>query len=133
MTNKEYLSQYQELWKDIKVKMEEAEILRSKAEKVTAALSDMPKGQSGQGFTCAADKLVEIQLQIDRDILTAINKRNEIEKAIEAIDNPTYRRLLRMVYINGTKLTDAAEYESYSYKHFCYIHGEALKQITQSP
>ncbi len=131
MTNKEYLSQYQELWKDIKIKMEEAESLRSRAEKVTALLSDLPKGQGGQGFTGAADKLMELQMQIDRDIFSAINKRDEIETVIEGISNPTYRRVLHLIYINGSTLKTISEFENYSYDRICHIHGEALKKIVQ--
>lgn len=133
MTNKEYLSKYQTIWREIDEKLDEIAVLRSKAEKVTAALSDMPKGESSGDFTTAADKLIELQLQVYSEVLEAIDKRNEVESVINAVENSRHRCLLRKIYINGAKLANIALEENYNYHYLCTVHGEALKEIRQRP
>lgn len=135
MTNKEkkaFLNQYQNKWKEIKVLREEIEVLQSRAEKITSTLSDMPHGGTGSDFTVTVDKLVELKQRLEVDVLNAINKREEIERAINTVSVSSQRRLLKAVYINGLSLLCFAMSDNYSYDRVKHIHLEALDAIKTS-
>lgn len=131
MTKKEWLERYRIL--QIEAERTEGELLRwrSRAESVTRHLSDMPKGGERRNkledAVCAMEEL-EDTLMVQ--ILKAIAVRQEIAAAIEAVENPVYRELLKRRYIDGDKWESIAEEMNYCYKHVVHtLHPRALEQV----
>lgn len=134
MTNEEkkfQLSRYRELWADIEIKQQEIETLRSRAEKVTRALSSVSASGSGrQDFTVTIDRIIALQTELDKLIQEAISERYYLESLINAVHSPLHRRVLQRRYINGNTFEQIAVYENRNYKHIVNrIHPEALKMI----
>lgn len=130
MTNKEkreYLMQYQELWKEADILREKIEVLRSRAEKITPLLSASPGGGSGSDFTFLVDKRLELEEKLEKKLVEASLKHIEIENVISRVETPLHRHILEKRYINGISLKNIAEYYNYSYDRIRHLHGEALE------
>lgn len=131
MTNqekKEKLQEYQEANSDISQKLEDWSKQKSLCCKVTATLSDMPKG----GESVKEDayiKLVQLWDEIQDYISASIDKRYEIEKIISTLDEPDLQRLLRYRYINNEKFEAIAQKMGYGYEWTCRLHGQALNKL----
>lgn len=128
MTAKEYLSQYRLLDTEINAKLEQVEQLRGK----TVFISYISGGSSGTnsdkiGRTVA--KLVDAENEAISLIDDLLTLKAKIENTIAAVENPVYRLILTLRYINCHELKLVAEEMHYSYKQIKRLHGEALLQI----
>lgn len=124
---KEWLSRYINLNRSVDQKVEELSRLRSLCEKVTTTFSDVPKGKSD--IQNAYARLVDLQREINCDIDSFINMRDEIEPAIDTVADQTLRNILRYRYINGLTWEMIAERMRYSYQWVCKLHGDALMEV----
>lgn len=130
MTKKEWLGRYNSLQGDIERTENEIQRWRAKAESVTRLLSDMPKGGQGRNqMEDAVCAIYELEQELSGRILESIAVRKEIEAAIDAVENPVYREVLRRKYIDGNTLERIAVDMNYSYVHVCRLHGWALRQV----
>ena len=69
------------------------------------------------------DKVIEKQLERLYEIKT------EVTDAISAVDNPTYRQLLQLRYIEFCKWERIAEIMNYSHRQIFRLHYKALDSI----
>lgn len=133
MTAKEYLSRYQAINREVDALCEECVRLRSLAERVGCGqLSDMPKSQNydqSAHFTKAVDKLIEKQKETNAKIDELVAAKEEIDAAIDTVQDATLRTLLRYRYICGLTWEEIAVKMHYSYMHICRLHGKALMQV----
>lgn len=127
---KERLNRYLDLWADIEIKQQEIETLRSRAEKITNAISPLPGGGNKKDFTLTVDRIIEIQEKIDKKVQQANEEREYIGRIIDAVKSPLHRRVLQRKYINGDTFEQIAVYENKNYKYITYvIHPQALDMI----
>lgn len=124
------LNRYLDLWADIEIKQQEIETLRSRAEKITNAISPLPGGGNKKDFTLTVDRIIEIQEKIDKKVQQANEEREYIGEIIDAVKSPLHRRVLQRKYINGDTFEQIAVYENKNYKYITYvIHPQALDMI----
>ncbi len=127
---KERLNRYLDLWADIEIKQQEIETLRSRAEKITNAISPLPGGGNKKDFTLTVDRIIEIQKKIDKKVQQACKEREYIGRIIDTVKSPLHRRVLQRKYINGDTFEQIAVYENKNYKYITYvIHPQALEMI----
>lgn len=133
MTNQEkkkWLLEYRKLDQDIERDMEELQRLKSRAEKITSSVSDMPKGgNQGDRLQLAVDRICELEERLNGKIDAAVKRRKEMEAAIITVEDRTLQLLLRYRYIDGMIWEQIALRLNYSYMHVCRLHGQALSQI----
>lgn len=127
---KERLNRYLDLWADIEIKQQEIETLRSRAEKITNAISPLPGGGNKKDFTLTVDRIIEIQEKIDKKVQQANEEREYIGRIIDAVKSPLHRRVLQRKYINGDTFEQIAVKENRSYHHMISrVYPQALEMI----
>lgn len=133
MTSQEkitYLKRYRTIDALINRKIEECQKWRDVALKITPTLSDMPKAHNGTNQTeIAVEHIIEIEREINESIDELVKIRKNIEKALAAIKDDTYRRLLEYRYIDGMTWEQIAIEMHYSYQWICKLHGRALLKL----
>ena len=72
------------------------------------------------------DRLVEYEVEIDRQIDELIRVKTEITKAICKLTDGRLRDILRLRYLKGLTFEEIAVEIKYSYKQTCRLHGRAL-------
>jgi len=134
MTNQEkkrWLLRYTMLDKEINRQLEELERLKAMCQKMTSTLSEVPISAKGKAssreelYTCLADLMDEINGKVDQYAAM----RGEIETAINTVDKPTLRFLLKRKYIDGKTWEEIAVELNKSWRHTVRLHGEALEKI----
>lgn len=128
MTAKEYLSQTYHLDLLINSKLEQASRLRALATKVTAHISDMPRGSSGSKSTMenTVVKLVDLEKEIDADIDELVDMKRDVAEKISCVRNPKLSLLLEMRYLAYMKWTEIAEILGTDVRYVHKLHGKAL-------
>lgn len=125
MTAKDYLSQYKYLDAEINLKQEEKKRLEELAESTASANYPGGSGVSdkvGKG----AGNIVDLQKEIDN--LKAL--KSNIEGVIKAVENPKYRLILTMKYINCKRWSDISNVMHINDKKWLYkLHKRALKSV----
>lgn len=103
------LYQYRFLLKEIEKQEEELELLRTKAEKITPTISDMPcqTGVSDRIGTCGA-VIADLTKEIEKNISECQRLRLSIEKYINSIPDSETRLILRMRFIEGEGFREIA-------------------------
>ena len=129
MTAKEELSQYNDAQERVEEALEDYKEYKERAEKMTAIISDMPKGSGinsdkvGNNGSAMAD----ISRQYEERWIKAEQARIYITDRISGINNKLYRKVLKKKYVEGLKLEQIACDIGYSYDRTKHIHGEALE------
>ncbi len=127
---KNCLNRYLELWADIEIKQQEIEKLRSRAEKITSVISNMPGVGNKQDFSVTVDRIIEIENKLKSEIQQLEQERKYIGAIIEAVKSPLHRRVLQRKYINGDTFEEIAVKENKTFKHIAYIiHPQAINMI----
>ena len=100
---KRWLSQYREVVAETERLTQEKEEWRSIAEKVTPTYSFEPKslGESSGRIATAAEHLVEIDTEIEKQICKRVELRLAIASAIHSVPSEKMRYLLERRYIDG--------------------------------
>lgn len=131
MTKQEYLKQYLSKWHEIERIQLEIEQLRSRAERITAVTDGMPRSSNGGGFTLAADRIMDLQKELENQVLEAIDLRMQIEREIERVPNGRERTILKYRYINGYGFETIAERMNLSDRWVRIIHKQAIGNFLQ--
>ncbi len=126
----DWLNRYRKLDKEMGRKCEELSHWRSRATKITPALTGMPGGgAAGDRIQDAVEKIVALEGEINVEIDRLLQVRGEIEKAIKTVPDDTLRTLLELRYIDGLTWEKIAVKLDKSYQWICELHGRALKKI----
>lgn len=97
-----WLRRYQDSLRREQELAEEVEQLRSRACKVTPSLSGMPGGTSdGQALPRAVEQILEAQQELEAQIEQCNTTRREVVEAIEQVENPRDKEIMRRRYILG--------------------------------
>ena len=141
VTAKEYLEQVGKLDKEAKSAIDKATELRSKLEYKSPSLDGVGNRSKHKSRDEAIATVIEYEQQAEQLRTAGILKYKEIDEAIHAVENPTYRRILELRYLSGLEFVDKydengellhkgiASIMGYSVKHTGYLHGQALRQI----
>lgn len=127
---KERLRNFKKLGMEIDRKLEEVERLRAWVTRTTPVFSAAPKSHGeGGGFAEKAERLIEVNAQINREIDRYIDERKTIAAAIEGLQDLTQRTIMGMYYLNGQTWEEIAEKIGYDVRHVYRLHGTALEKI----
>ena len=132
MTNQEKLQKLKE-YVDICKELEELKMFyREKCYSISAMqLSDMPRG-CGNGQDLVGSKLVRVE-SIDNMVDNRLKKleaiRQEIEKAIDGLEESCSRRLMHMRYIQGISWEAICVNMRYSWRQIHRLHSICLQKI----
>lgn len=133
MTNREkidYLKQYKNLDKYINHLIEDAERLRTRAEKITPTLTGLPQGGDGENQReVAICKLVDLNNEIDEKIDLYVDLGREIRGNIDSVSDVILRTILLLKYIEGRTWEQIAVDLQYSWRNVHYLHSRALKEF----
>ena len=128
-----YLSRYRRLNERIDRLLEEQSRWRERALKITPTLSQAPGGgESGSPIERPMDKVLEIDVEINREIDELQIVRQEIRAALNQLEDENLKLLMEYRYIDGLTWEQVAEKMHYSWRHTCRLHGEALAKINMS-
>ena len=132
MTAKEELLQYKYAREKVQETLEEYQKYKDRAEKMTSIISDMPRGTSSSDKVADnAVKMADLSAEYEKRWLEAENKKLEIEKNIDLVEEP-YRTILYMKYVQEKKLEEIAYKLNANYTYICEQHGIALKKYEEN-
>ena len=75
------------------------------------------------------DKVLEIDVEIKREIYELQTVRQEIRSALDQLEDENLKLLMEYRYIDGMTWEQVAVEMHYSYMQICRLHGKALKTI----
>ena len=128
-----YLSRYRRLNERIDRLLEEQSRWREMALKITPTLSQTPGGgESGSPIERPMDKVLEIDVEINREIDELQIIRQEIRAALNQLEDENLKLLMEYRYIDGLTWEQIAVKMNYCWRQVCRKHGQALTQITMS-
>ncbi|NLE27556.1 MAG: DUF1492 domain-containing protein [Clostridiaceae bacterium] len=131
MNTKDYLSQAFRVDCMINAKLEQIQQLRELSTKATSTLSDMPKGgnQSANKTQDIVLKIIGLENEISKDMITLIELKGEIINAIKSVKDPEYRLLLELRYLCFKSWNDVAAEMRYDTNSIFRMHRYALKSV----
>lgn len=130
MDVKEFFQQIRHIDKQINVKFEQLERLKTLATKVTAAMSETSSKPSGvsRSMENSVDKIILLQDELNTDIDKYINLKRAANEVIRQIPNEKYRRVLENRYLLGKTWEAIAVEMDMTYQGVCHVHGRALQE-----
>lgn len=131
MTTQEYLKQYLNKWREIERIQLEIEQLRSRAERITSVMDGMPHSSKGGGFTSAANRIMDLQKELEKQVLEAIDLRMQIERELDSVPDWRERTILKYRYIGGYGFEAIAELMDLSDRWVRIIHKQAIENFLQ--
>ncbi len=130
MTAREYLGQAYRIEQRINSKIEQVASLRDLSLKVTATLSDMPKGsQNVHSKENIITKMIDLENEINADIDALVDLKKEILSVIKSVDRIEFQTLLEMRYLCYKSWEQIAIGMGYSLQHIFRLHNKALRAV----
>lgn len=133
-TAKEYLKQTFTIDREIKALIQTVEELESKAEKITTSLQ-MNEAKTDFNPHSREDtivKMIDMKNKINDRIDNLVDLKSEIFDKINKIEDPEYRTLLTLRYINLYTFEQIAVEMHYSWRHIIRKHGYALLEFEKA-
>lgn len=130
MNSKQYLYQAVGLDKRINSKLEQVSMLRDMATKATSTFQAERVSGTRQRSPMenAVVKIIDLENDIDRDIDKLVDLKLELISFISRLENPTYRLLLELRYLEGKTWEEVAEIMNYDLRLVYRLHGRALQE-----
>ena len=133
MTAKEYLLQ-------ARTAQRQADRIRRQIEDLRAVLDgvrgiDYSRDKVLSGADPAArrdallDRIVKLEVRWLSEQNSALDRLEDVKAVISAVQNPAYRELLELRYLQGIKLERVADVMGYSFDHVRHMHGWALLDV----
>ena len=129
MTTKEDLKKAYRLARGIRIKIARIEGYREGAQNSTSRVTATRNSGGGnrsklESYICDVD---ELRQEIDRDM----KEIKKLTQCIKVIDDPVYRQLMEMRYIEGLDWHEVAAKLGYFIQHVYRLHGKALQYILE--
>lgn len=125
-----WLRRYRDSLRREREMAEELEQLRSRACKVTPALTDMPGGEGdGQSLPRAVEAIIQAQQELDAQSNQCSVVRRKVIAALNQVANPRDHEILRRRYILGQRWEEIAVEMHYKYQHICRCHRKAVEKL----
>lgn len=132
MNAKEYLSQAVWLDRMIDSKLEQLEMLKSLAMKVTSSFTK-EKISGGNieksKMESTMVKVIDLEHEINADIDRLVNLKKDIQDTINKMDDINPQLLLELRYFSGKGWDEIAASMGYDPRTVYRIHGKALKEF----
>jgi DNA-directed RNA polymerase specialized sigma subunit len=132
MNAKEYLSQAVWLDRMIDSKLEQLEMLKSLAMKVTSSFTkekisggNIEKGKMERTMV----KVIDLEHEINADIDRLVDLKKDIQDTINKMDDINQQLLLELRYLSGKGWDEIAASMGYDPRTVYRIHGKALKEF----
>ena len=131
MTAKEYLRQARRYEILINCKKDRIEELQDMLTSVSSALGgDRVQGtKSSDKIGDGIAKLIDLQLELNADMVELIEKRREIGKTIDSLEDDRQVQLLYFRYFKYKSWEEIADEMGYTLRWSYLIHGDALREI----
>ena len=134
MTAKEYLKQAYLLDKQIQIEVGELEQLRAMRGTIQGCsygekIGSNPNRNIDAPFIKTIEKIWEYEQKIDAKINRLVDLRNDINAAIETMDNADERLLLKYRYLKNQSWEDISYELNVSYRTVHRIHASALNNF----
>ena len=136
MTNQDkirFLKQYK--YNDLKINnlLQEKELWRTRAEKVTTIITGMPHSDSQENAReNAIVKMIECGQKIDKIIDDYFDLGVKIRRVIETIEEDDLQALLILRYLNNQTFEQIAVGMDYSWRQIHRMHSKALSRLKLS-
>ena len=127
MTTKQWLSRALRIDGEIYSLMETRDREKQKLTSITAKLTGDPVQTTHDPHKF--DRLVELNAAIDKLIDNQLAIKAEIITAIGLLNKPIYRRILLLKYVDGMTFPAIAEAVHISQRHTERLHGRALVEM----
>lgn len=125
-----YLQGYRKLDNRLDRKLEELARWRSKAEKMTPSLSDMPSNSGdGDRLAAAVERIDTIVDQINKAVTDVLTYREQMLAYIDTVRDNRLAAVLEYRYIDGFTWEQIAVKMGYTYRWVCKLHGLALSKL----
>lgn len=132
MNAKEYLSQAVWLDRMIDSKLDQLEMLKSLAMKVTSSFTK-EKISGGNieksKMESTMVKVIDLEHEINADIDRLVNLKKDIQDTINKMDDINQQLLLELRYLSGKGWDEIAASMGYDPRTVYRIHGKALKEF----
>lgn len=130
MSTKEWLSRAWRIDNEIKALEQEAEKEKARATTITARYNDIKvQTSNGNNTEDAIVKYIDYIKKIENKIDERYDVKREIFEAISKVDNPTYRTLLTLRYLQFMTWEKIAEEMHIDGRHVYKLHNKALYVI----
>ncbi|MDL2318174.1 DUF1492 domain-containing protein [Eubacteriales bacterium OttesenSCG-928-A19] len=131
MTAKEFLSQAYMIDQRINSKLEQAEALRSLAEKATSVLSPWQHKimRDNHAREDVIIKLLDLEEDITRDIDELVDTKRKIMEVVACVPTTEYRTLLELRYICCKTWKEIAGEMFYADRYIHTVHSAALQEV----
>jgi len=131
MNTLDFLSEAYRLDLRIDSKLEQIASLNELATKCTSTITGMPSNPSHSvsSMADAVEKIVDLQMEIDRDIHQLVDIKRQIVTAIKAVDNKEYQTLLELRFLCGCSWEEVSAKMGYSIQHTYRIRDLALTKV----
>lgn len=128
---KAYLKRAERIDKQIESKLRHIDVLKDLTTKVTATLSDAPKGTSKTTSHMEAIivQICDLEVMIQKEVEKLIKTEVEYIALFNQIEDKTQQMVLEQRYLCFKSWKEIAEYLNYSIQHVQRIHTDALVNI----
>lgn len=128
---KEFFQEIRNIDKQINVKLEHLERMKSLATKVTSVMredSSKPSGVS-RSVENNVEKIIQLQDEINADIDRFVYLKRIACNIIRQLPDEKQRRCMEERYLNGKTWEAIAVNIGIAYQSVCRIHGRALQEV----
>ena len=133
MNTKAFLSQARYLDMRITSKLKQIELLNELANTCTTVFTDMPRKPGGnpERMAAAIEKIIDLQNELQHDINTLVNLKEETMRVIKAVTNPELQSLLEKRYLCFLSWEQIAVDMGYSIQNAYRVHDRALEKAAK--
>lgn len=125
-----WLRRYQAALRGERLLADEVERLRAEAARVSPLLTGMPgAGPDPDRLPRAVERILEAQRLLEAQVRRCMALRDEVERAVCAVQDERLREVLRRRYILGQTLEQAAGAMSYDYRWAKRLHRQAVEAL----
>lgn len=131
MEAKEYLKQIERYDVELECKEAERQQWRDLTVRITANMEGERVQSSGSKspMADAAIECVDMEKEIVETIRKLIDTKKTVTQTIEKVQNPTWYKVLHMIYVRYMDLTEVADKCNKSYDWAKSVHSKALKIV----
>lgn len=109
--------------------VDEIVVLKSKVEKVTPTLSDMPMGSGVSDKSTIIDTYLDMIEDLNAEVKRLREVRREVEYLISTIDDWAVERVMRLRYLDNLKWEDICCRAEKSWQWVHVLHSKGLELI----
>lgn len=127
---KAWLRRVRELDDEIAIRFERAMRLRAQLECPRSVLSDTPRVEGVRNWADAADKLVDLERELDDAIDALVEHRREVESGIAQLPDERMREVMHLRYIDLRRWDVIIDKLGCGRRTVFYAHGLALQKLS---